>query len=209
MQYQHLLYSHDDRVTTITLNRPERHNALSVALVDEIIRAVAQADADPETRVVIVTGAGGRAFSSGYDIKESAEKPKRTTAEWRARMQKDIQFTYSVWDCTKPVIALVDGFCIAGALEFAMCCDTSRGRMHPIWRPSGSQVSTSFIEWTAMSISSRRSACSSSFVKRPLPPIAERGLSRTLSATVVTLTISIAPGSASAGCKAASLSRTR
>jgi len=123
MSYQCLLYSVEDRLATITLNRPERHNALSVALVDEIMQAVGEADRDPDVRVIIVTGAGGKAFSSGYDIKESAEKPKRTVAQWRARMQKDIQFTYSVWDCSKPVIAMIDGFCLAGALEFAMCCD--------------------------------------------------------------------------------------
>jgi enoyl-CoA hydratase len=123
MSYQNLLYAVDDRVATITLNRPDRHNALSVALVDEIVAAVAQADQDPGVRIVILAGAGGKAFSSGYDIKESAEKPKRTVADWRVRMQKDIQFTYSVWDCSKPVIAMIDGFCLAGALELAMCCD--------------------------------------------------------------------------------------
>ena len=123
MVYENLLYSVEDRVATITLNRPERHNALSMALVDEIMAVVAEADADPEVRVLIVTGAGGKAFSSGYDIKESAQKPKRTIEQWRARMQKDIKFTYSVCDCSKPVIAMVDGFCLAGALELAMCCD--------------------------------------------------------------------------------------
>jgi enoyl-CoA hydratase len=123
VSYQNLLLSIDDRVATITLNRPERHNALSVALVDEIMQAVAEADADPNVRVLILTGAGGKAFSSGYDIKESAQKPKRTIEQWRARMQKDIKFTYSVWDCSKPVIAMIDGFCLAGALELAMCCD--------------------------------------------------------------------------------------
>ena len=123
MTYEQLRYAVDDRVATITLNRPESHNALSERLVDEIMAAVAQADADPEVRVLILTGAGGKAFSSGYDIKESAAKPPRSTAQWRERMQKDIRFTYSVWDCSKPVIALVDGFCFAGALELAMCCD--------------------------------------------------------------------------------------
>lgn len=123
MSYEVLIYDVEDRVATITLNRPERHNALNKSLVDEIIAAVAEADADPDVRIVLIAGAGGRAFSSGYDIKESAEKPKRTPAEWRERMQKDISFTYSVWDCSKPVIAMIDGFCLAGALEFAMCCD--------------------------------------------------------------------------------------
>jgi enoyl-CoA hydratase len=93
MSYHNLLYSVDDRVATITLNRPERHNALSTALVDEIMAAMTQADRDAEVRIVILAGAGGKAFSSGYDIKESAENPKRTVADWRVRMQKDIQFT--------------------------------------------------------------------------------------------------------------------
>ena len=123
MSYQFLLYTVDDRVATITLNRPQRHNALSQPLVDEIMDAIAKADADPDVRVLIVTGAGGKAFFAGYDIKESAEHPRRKLAEWRARMQKDIRFTYCVWDCSKPVIALIDRFYYARALEFAMCCD--------------------------------------------------------------------------------------
>jgi enoyl-CoA hydratase len=123
MSYEQLIYAVDDRVATITLNRPDRMNALSETLVGELMEAVAAADRDPEVRVVMIKGAGGKAFSAGYDIKESLEKPKRGLAEWRARLQKDIRFTYSVWDCSKPVIAVIDGFCLAGALEFAMCCD--------------------------------------------------------------------------------------
>jgi enoyl-CoA hydratase/carnithine racemase len=123
MSYQQLLYAVDDRVARITLNRPERLNALSKLLVDEVMTALAEADADPEVRVVVIAGAGGRAFSAGYDIKESAEAPRRTLPEWRARMQKDIKFTYAPWDCSKPVICMIDGFCLAGALEFAQCCD--------------------------------------------------------------------------------------
>src|SRR4029077_15090828 len=76
MTYEELRYSVDDRVATITLNRPERMNALSQKLVDEVMTAVAQADNDPEVRVVMITAAGGKAFSSGYDIKESAQQPK-------------------------------------------------------------------------------------------------------------------------------------
>jgi enoyl-CoA hydratase/carnithine racemase len=119
MTYQNLLYAVDDRIATITLNRPERHNALSLELIDEIIAAAEKADRDTEVRVLVIAGAGGKAFSSGYDIMESAEKPKRTLAEWRVRMPKDIRFTDSVWDCSKPVIATIDGFCFAGAFETA------------------------------------------------------------------------------------------
>src|SRR6185437_14844750 len=109
MSYENLLYAVEDRVATITLNRPERMNALSLKLIDEIMEAVRQADRDAEVRVIIITGAGGKAFSSGYDIKESAQQPKRGLVEWRARMQHDIAFTYSVWDCSKPAIAVIDG----------------------------------------------------------------------------------------------------
>ena len=123
MSYEQLIYAVEDRVATLTLNRPERHNALSLQLITEITAAIVAADADPEVRVIVLTGGGGRAFSAGYDIKESAGKPKRGLVEWRARMQQDIKFTYSVWDCSKPVIALIDGICFAGALELAMCCD--------------------------------------------------------------------------------------
>lgn len=123
MSYDQLIYAVDDRVATITLNRPERMNALSERLVRELTEAVEQADRDPEVRVLLILGNGGKAFSAGYDIKESLDKPKRGLVEWRARLQEDIRFTYSVWDCSKPVIAVIDGFCLAGALEFAMCCD--------------------------------------------------------------------------------------
>jgi len=121
--YEQMTYEVEDRVATLTLNRPRYHNALSLRLITEIMAAVAEADADPNVRVLVLTGAGGKAFSAGYDIKESAQQPKRGLAEWRARMQKDITFTYSVWDCSKPVIAMIDGLCFAGALELAMCCD--------------------------------------------------------------------------------------
>ena len=123
MVYETITYEVDGRVAIITLNRPQRLNAISLALRDEVVDAVAKADKDGEVRVVIMTGAGGKAFSAGYDIKESAERPKRSLEEWRERLAGDCAFTYSVWNCSKPVIAMIDGFCLAGALEFAQMCD--------------------------------------------------------------------------------------
>ncbi|MEI2418257.1 enoyl-CoA hydratase/isomerase family protein [Orrella sp. JC864] len=120
--YQDIVYSVDERVAIIALNRGASRNALSERMVDEFIDAVARADADEAVRVLVVTG-GPEVFSSGYDIKESGEKPKRSARQWHQRMQKDNRFTYSVWDCSKPVIAEINGYCLAGALELAMCCD--------------------------------------------------------------------------------------
>ena len=96
MSYEELIYSVDDRVATITLNRPERMNALSQKLVGEIMAAIAQADKDADVRVVVIKSAGGKAFSSGYDIKELAQQPKRGLVEWRARMQKDLQLIFGL-----------------------------------------------------------------------------------------------------------------
>src|SRR3954470_20055316 len=124
MNYETLTYAIDDRVARITFNRPERMNAFNLKLCSEIMAAIAQADADPEVRVLLLTGAGGKAFSAGYDIKETASGgPKRGEPGWRDRLAKDLRFCYSPWECSKPVIAAIDGFCLAGALEFAQMCD--------------------------------------------------------------------------------------
>ena len=124
MTYETLTYAVDDRVARITFNRPERMNAFNLKLCGEIMAAIAQADADSQVRVLLVTGAGGKAFSAGYDIKETASGgPKRGEPGWRDRLAKDLRFCYSPWDCSKPVIAAIDGFCLAGALEFAQMCD--------------------------------------------------------------------------------------
>src|SRR5262249_58978215 len=123
MAYETLLYSVDDRVAVITLNRPERMNALSQKLCAELPSAIHSADQSDEVRVLVITGAGGKAFSAGYDIKESAAAPRRSLAEWRDRMNEWLQMTYRVWECTKPVIAMIPGYCLGGALEFVQMCD--------------------------------------------------------------------------------------
>ena len=116
MTYETLTYAVDDRVARITFNRPERMNAFNLKLCGEIMAAIAEADADPQVRVLLVTG--------GYDIKETASGgPKRGEPGWRERLGKDFKFCYSPWECSKPVIAVIDGFCLAGALEFAQMCD--------------------------------------------------------------------------------------
>ncbi len=121
--FKMLTYETDDRVAIITLNRPDRMNALSLELMAEIKTAIAEADRDPGIRVVVITGAGGKAFSAGYDIKDGDEGMKESLAEWSERLQGDLVFTYAPWNCTKPVIAMIDGYCLAGALEFVQMCD--------------------------------------------------------------------------------------
>lgn len=126
MAYAEILYETDDRVATITLNRPEKMNALTLELCDEVVDAVQKFDADDDQRVLIIKGAGDKAFSAGYDLNQgtgegAAKDP--TLPQWRWRLNHDLQFTYSVWNCSKPVIAMIDGYCLAGGLEFAQMCD--------------------------------------------------------------------------------------
>ena len=84
MDLTSVAYSVDGRIATITLNRPDRLNAIDAAMPGEIRHAVEQAEADTSVHVIVVTGAG-RAFCAGYDLKEFAEEPGATPAYRRCR----------------------------------------------------------------------------------------------------------------------------
>jgi enoyl-CoA hydratase/carnithine racemase len=122
MSYEAITYETDGRVAVISFNRPKQHNAFNAPLREEIPRAVRRADEDQEIRVVVIAGAGGKAFSTGYDLKELPET-QPPIGELRDRMASDLEYTYCVWRCSKPVIAMIDGWCLGGALEFAQMCD--------------------------------------------------------------------------------------
>ncbi|WP_250518993.1 enoyl-CoA hydratase/isomerase family protein [Caballeronia sp. ATUFL_M1_KS5A] len=112
----------NERVATITLNRPDRLNAIDSVLIGEIGEVLQALEEDTSVRAIVLAGAG-RAFSAGFDLKESAEKNYTTTAQWKAVLRKDFDFIMSFWRCRKPVIAAVHGHCLAGALEVAVACD--------------------------------------------------------------------------------------
>jgi enoyl-CoA hydratase/carnithine racemase len=122
MDYQTILYERRGPVARLTLNRPRVLNALSVELIREFGHAFDRLEADAEVRAVVLSGAG-RAFSAGYDLKESGAQKVSGVVEWRQRLERDLRFTLRVWDCPKPVIAAVHGYCLAGACDLAMMCD--------------------------------------------------------------------------------------
>jgi enoyl-CoA hydratase len=111
-------------VRRVTLNRPEKRNALNHALRGEIIAALQEADDDPQVHVSIVRGAGS-CFSSGYDLKGSpGQEPPWFTAGGEGYWPRHVtQGWLSIWDLAKPVIAQVHGYCLAGGSELATCCD--------------------------------------------------------------------------------------
>lgn len=110
------------RVARITLNRPERTNALNQEMLVEINRALDDAERDPAVRAVIVRGAGS-AFSSGFDLKEQMERRPRGADEWHPILRKDFDTIMRFWHCPLPTIAAVRGPCLAGACELALACD--------------------------------------------------------------------------------------
>src|SRR6201996_2565110 len=109
-------------VRRITLNRPNKRNALSNALRGEIFRALDEGDRDPEVRVMIIRGAGP-CFSSGYDPPGPAPLPCHTAGGQGSWARHVVEGCFRVWDLAKPVIAQVHGWCLAGGSELAVACD--------------------------------------------------------------------------------------
>jgi len=106
----------------ITLDRPEKLNAISSEMVTELRAAFAAAGEDEEAKVVVVTGAG-RAFSAGYDLSEEAAARIEGADRWHGVLSEDVAMTMELWALPKPTIAAVRGWCLAGACEVAMACD--------------------------------------------------------------------------------------
>ncbi len=117
-----VLYEQSDGIATITLNRPEKLNAMNVQVVEQLGAYVASAGADDSVKVVILAGAG-RAFSAGFDINDELEDGTESAVDWQQVLTRDSDMTMAIWSCPKPTIAAVQGYCLAGGCEVAMACD--------------------------------------------------------------------------------------
>ncbi len=135
IEFATLLYARDarnPRIARITLNRPERLNAISPQMPGEIRRAVQLANEDDAVHVIVVQGAG-RAFCAGYDMKESAERPgdhewlqtatpwdPMVDYKWMKGANDDIM---SLWRSDKPTVCRVQQYAVAGGSDIALACD--------------------------------------------------------------------------------------
>jgi enoyl-CoA hydratase len=134
VSFQHLSYETEGRLATITLNRPERLNAIARGMPQEIREAVEKANDDNAVHCIILTGAG-RSFCAGYDLVEFAEQKSKASGgqdalagPWDpmvdfAMMYRNTQDIMSLWRSNKPTIAKVRGHAVAGGSDIALCCD--------------------------------------------------------------------------------------
>jgi enoyl-CoA hydratase/carnithine racemase len=120
-------FSRRDTTCTILLNRPEVLNALSPELSQAITDAIREFERDSSLRVAIIGGEGGRAFSSGGDLKRMAEiaaqQPEGERQGFPIPRLGSMHPIDDIANCTKPVIAAIDGYCLAGGFEIALTCD--------------------------------------------------------------------------------------
>lgn len=121
-QFTTITYETRDHIAEIGLNRPEVLNAINSTMLTELNLALDLAEADPEVNVILLSG-HGRAFSAGFDLKESAARGTVTLAQWRQFLQVDFDLIMRFWDCPKPTVAAVQGHCLGGGFEMAMACD--------------------------------------------------------------------------------------
>src|SRR3989441_12026133 len=117
--YETLLFEKRDRVGIITINRPDKRNALNIKTREEGAALLDELRNDASIRVVVITGAGDKAFIAGADIAEFAGRT--------ALMQREVMVARSLFNAIdtfpKPVIAMVNGYCLGGGCELALACD--------------------------------------------------------------------------------------
>jgi len=136
VEFETILYEKEGGKARITLNRPEKLNALSVRLQHELNTALWEADNDADVHVIILRGAG-RAFCAGYDMTPMQPRPRedgdeRYTNVYRGatsleddswQLERQQRERMAIWDLHKPVIAQVHGYCLAGGTDLAFLCD--------------------------------------------------------------------------------------
>ncbi|MFD2551579.1 enoyl-CoA hydratase/isomerase family protein [Bizionia sediminis] len=120
MSYTNILSETQNGLTTITINRPKKLNALNKETIQELHDAFKAANTNPDTKVIVLTGSGDKAFVAGADIAEFADFDEYHGEQLAAKGQ-DILFNF-VENLSTPVIAAINGFALGGGLELAMAC---------------------------------------------------------------------------------------
>lgn len=109
-------------VALLTLNRPDKLNAINVPVIEALDAALDAAEVDDAVRAIVVAGAG-RAFSAGFDLDMGVGENTPDPADVRRALENDFRIIMRFWDCPKPTLAAVHGYCLGSAMELALACD--------------------------------------------------------------------------------------
>jgi len=120
VSFQYLILEREDGVAILTINRPQALNALNEQVLEELSRALEEVAGDPEVRVLIITGAGDRAFVAGADIRHMRDLDVAGARSFAERGQRVLGY---IENMDKVVIAAINGYCLGGGCELAMACD--------------------------------------------------------------------------------------
>jgi enoyl-CoA hydratase len=120
MSTDFIRYERRGSIAVITLDRPEKLNAVNKAMIAQLGTALDAAEADAGVRAIVLTGEG-RAFAAGFDLDMEVESPSPEGV--RAALQNDLQIILRFWDSPKPTLAAVHGYCLGSAMELAIACD--------------------------------------------------------------------------------------
>jgi len=123
MIYSTITLERDGGLALLTLNRPEKMNSLSDALLADMKTAMDELETDEAVRALIITGSG-KAFSAGFDI-APREKPRASVQDWRAHAKDGNDTWFRIWNSRLPVVAAVNGYCLGGGCDLAMVCDVT------------------------------------------------------------------------------------
>ncbi len=145
-----VMYEVEGRVATLTLNRPEKLNAITMGMQEELLAGLGEAEGDDRVHVAIVKGAG-RAFSAGYDVSGGATGGRRGVTGDRDSLEQILRGWLRIWDLRLAVIAQVHGYCLAGGTQLATICDVTFAADNPrvgtAQLPLGAGYVASFWAW--------------------------------------------------------------
>lgn len=122
--FETLTLDRNGAVAVCTLNRPARRNAINRTMLAEIHAVLDEVEREETLRAIVLAGAGP-AFCSGFDLKDDATSDTHGVLAWRQVLEQDFEMMMRWWGLSKPTIAAVHGYCVAGGFEMAMCCDVT------------------------------------------------------------------------------------
>ena len=126
-----ILYEKKNGIGIITLNRPEKRNALNSAMINGLGQYLHEAADDSDVKVIVIRAEGEKAFTAGFDLKESMEHNITDIVERRADTKSEVDFFLYMWYLPKPIISAVQGYCIGGGITISSLLRTTQASAIP------------------------------------------------------------------------------